>query len=52
MTKAMKISFEKLSAICTLRGEGYSLAQIGKKLNVPKIQIHMMRPKIENLLFY
>ena len=36
MTKTLETSLEKRSAICALRGEGYSMAQIGIKFHVLK----------------
>ena len=51
MTKTLEISLEKRSAICALRGEGHSLAQIGKKLNVPKTSVfHVLKKKEETSL--
>jgi len=47
MPKISEITIEKRSAICTLRGEGYSLAQIGKKLNCPKTSVFNVLKKKE-----
>jgi len=48
MTKTLEISLEKRSAICALRDDGYSLAQIGKKLNVPKTSVSCTKEKGRN----
>ena len=48
MTKTLEILLEKRSVICALRGEGYSLAHISKKLNVPKTSVfHVLKKKEE-----